>query len=78
MIDLNLLSENPVELQLTHSDILKLRGKRKTVLPVVFPIDYYLDSTNNIKENEEANFASLIKQSTKTYNSSNGRYIVGL
>lgn len=41
MIDLELLNENPIDVILTESGVMSLKGKRKTVIPVLFPIAYY-------------------------------------
>lgn len=80
-MDLSILqedSDNTCRIILETSNVLKLRGKSKTTLPVLFPIDYYWDLTNVRRETEEPSLAEFQKGVISMFNSSNGRFLAGL
>ena len=80
-MDLSILNEDPEKwyrLTFIEGDVLKLRGKSKTSLPVVFPIDYYLDKNNVKKDAEDQSLVNFQKQIVLMYNSPNGSLLAGL
>ena len=80
-MDLSILNEDPdkvYKVTFIEGDVLKLRGKAKTCLPVIFPIDYYLDKNNVKKDTEDQSLINFQKQIIFMYNSSNSLFFAGL
>ena len=80
-MDLSILQEdqdNSCRMTLLQTDILQLRNKSKTSLPVTFPIDNYMDNDFVKKKSEEPALINFQKDALAMFNSTNGQYFISL